>query len=250
MIVRTEAVVLQSIAFRETSRIVTLYTRANGKVTVIAKGARRPNSRFGSTLQPMSYTQVVFYTRQGRGIQTLTESSHVRLLSHIGRDMSKITAGLRIVELARALLQEEEQDPQAFDLLTEVLIRLNEVDGTEEHLVFWFQMQLAALLGFAPDFERADVAGLSASRGHLALDTGAVLSRGGGVPSVRAASRNALRAFAVFARAELDNALNWPLPPEVAAELRELIVDYVRYHVEGAYPDRSERVLRQMRLDS
>ncbi len=247
MIVRTEAVVLKSIAFRETSRIVTLYTRARGKVTVLAKGARRPKSRFGSTLQPMSYTHVVFYMRRGRDIQTLTESSHVRLLSRIGRDMNKITAGLRIVELAHALLQEEEQDRQAFDLLTKVLTRLNEVDSNEEHVVFWFQMQLAAFLGFAPDFERADVAGLSESGGYLALDTGAVFSPGVAVPSARGASKSALRAFAVFARAELDKALTWPLPPRIAAELRGLIADYVRYHVEGAYPERSEKVLKQMR---
>ncbi|MEL6615154.1 MAG: DNA repair protein RecO, partial [Bacteroidota bacterium] len=70
MIVRTDAVVLRTLDFRETSRIVTLLTRQHGITGVVANGARRTKSVFGSTLQPTAYLQVVYYYKPGRGLQT------------------------------------------------------------------------------------------------------------------------------------------------------------------------------------
>ncbi|MEL7362835.1 MAG: recombination protein O N-terminal domain-containing protein, partial [Bacteroidota bacterium] len=48
MIVRTDAVVLRTLDYGETSQIVALFAREHGLLSVIAKGSRRPKSRFGS----------------------------------------------------------------------------------------------------------------------------------------------------------------------------------------------------------
>src|SRR5690554_5705058 len=109
MIHRTEAVVLRSMKYGETSRIVTLFTRDRGKITVLARGARLPKSRFGSTLGPMSFIQIVYYYKPTRSIQMLSESSYVQPFNGIGKRLDRITTGLRIIELVHALTQEEEQ---------------------------------------------------------------------------------------------------------------------------------------------
>ena len=93
MIIRTEAIVLRKMEYRETSQIVTLFTREKGKMAVLAKGARLLKSRFGSSLQPMSYTQVVFYHKPTRGLQTLSESAHVQPFHRISRDLEKSPSG-------------------------------------------------------------------------------------------------------------------------------------------------------------
>ena len=245
MIVRTDAVVLRAMDYGETSRIVTLFTRQHGRMTVMAKGARRPKSRFGATLQPLAYVQAVYYYRDGRTMQTLKEASHVHRFPALLADVERTLLGLRAVELVRALFEDEEPNPLAFNLLLHTLERL---DGAPApfHVFAHFQLRLGALLGFAPDVQRQDVLALGEDGGTLALDTGAVLPLGAGARAGRRASRAALRAFAVFARADLETALRMRLEPEVAHEVRDLLDAFLRYHVEDAFPDRVRRVAAQI----
>ena len=247
MIVRTEAVVLRSLDYGETSQIVTLFTRERGRVAVMAKGARLPKSRFGSSLQPMSYAQVVFYYKASRGLQTLTESAHVQLFSHIGRDLEKLSTGLRMAELVYALLHEEEASPPVFGLLLDTLRRLDEADVRAANLLLYFQLRLAAALGFAPAIDRTSVEALGEDGGLLALDQGAVLPTSAAAHRAGLrASRTALRAFAILARARPDMVTRMRLTSEAYDEVETLIEAYLRYHVQDAYPSRGRRVTGQL----
>ncbi len=247
MIIKTEAFVLRSIDYGETSRIVTLFTRRRGKLAVMAKGARRSGSRFGSSLQPMSYCSVVVYYKPSRSVQTLSESSHLHFFDGITRDLERVSCGLRIVELVHALMQEEEQNHRVFTLVLEVLERLNRTHERTENLLFYFQLQFASMLGFAPDVERAAVEALS-DTGFLSLETGAILPvRRPEGASIRPASRRALRAFAVCARADLEKVMQMRLDPKTRLEIGRLIDDFLRYHVEESFPTRAAKIVNQMR---
>ena len=63
--VKTQAVVLRSIRFGEADRILHLYTPHRGRVGAIAKGARRPRSRFGGRLEPFFRLDLMLH--EGRG---------------------------------------------------------------------------------------------------------------------------------------------------------------------------------------
>lgn len=249
MIIRTEAIVLRAMEYRETSQIVTLFTRERGKMAVLAKGARLLKSRFGSSLQPMSYTQVVFYHKPTRGLQTLSESAHVQPFHHISRDLEKISIGLRIVELVYALMEEEQQHPQVFNLLVEVLSRLDEADARAANLLPYFQMRLGSVLGFAPDIDRELLEHLPDDGGVLALDTGAILLPDAAPRAARRATRTALRAFAILARADLDTVMRMRLDADVRREIKALVEAFLRYHVEDAYPTRSDKIIGQLLRD-
>ena len=67
-------------AFRESSQIVTLFTREKGKITALARGSRKPKSQFGATLQPMAHIQAIFYYKTTRDLQTLSETAHLTVL--------------------------------------------------------------------------------------------------------------------------------------------------------------------------
>lgn len=245
MIVRTEAVVLRSIEYGETSRIVTLHTRHRGKVSVLARGARTVKSRYGSCLQPMAHIQAVYYYKPSRSLQTLSECSHVRAFYRIGRDLEKMTHGLRIVELAGGLLEEDE-NPDLFDLLVDVLGALNDADRGAANLLPYFQMKLASALGFRPGFTREAVAGLPDDGGILALDTGEIHATSVPVPSGVRGTKAALRALAICSRADVNHVLNLDLSSVERREVDRLIESFFRYHVASAYPSRSSRVITQL----
>lgn len=244
-IIRTEAVVLRSLDYGETSQIVTLLTHEKGKLGVMAKGARRTKSTFGATLQPMAYTQVVFYYKPTRELQILSESSHVESFHRLRRNLQSITVGLRIVELIDALVEEEAPQPQVLGLTVRALRRLNRTDERAANLWPYVQLRVAKLLGIAPAIERASVEAVD-DEGLLSKADGGVYPAGATPEAPRTASRAALRAYAVFAKADLDTVMRMELTPEVRREVENLVRDFLRYHVEEAYPHRSQEVIAQL----
>ena len=248
-IIRTEAVVLRSLDYGETSQIVTLFTREKGKLGVMAKGARRPKSSFGATLQPMAYTQVVFYYKPTRTLQTLSESSHVESFHSLRRDLESITVGLRIVELVDALMEEEDAQPEVFTLLVRTLRRLDIAETRVTNLWLYTQLRLARMLGVAPAVERDRVEAVTGDEGLLSLADGGVYpdgTRDAAPAEPRRASRAALRAYAVCARADLDTVMRLEMTPAVRREVEALVRDFLRYQFDDAYPDRSRSVIAQI----
>ena len=248
-IIRTEAVVLRSLDYGETSQIVTLFTREKGKVGVMAKGARRAQTPFGATLQPMAYTQVVYYYKPTRTLQILSESSHVESFHRLRDSLQRITVGLRIVELVDALMEEEDPQPAVFELIVRLLRRLDATERRGGNLWPFAQLQLAQCLGIAPSIERANVEAVGAE-GLLSKANGGVYPADAAPAAPRRASRQALRAYAVFAKADLDTVMRRDLTPAVRHEVETLVRDFLRYHVEEAYPDRSEAVIAQLTRES
>ena len=240
MILRTEAVVLRSIPYSETSQIATLFTREKGKLSVMAKGSRRPKSRFGSTLQVFSVVQAVVYYRATRTLHTLSECSHSLVMQL--DDLAQLTTAYRMVELTQALTQSEEQNPELFDLLVTLLARLQQPHASTMLLGLYYEMQLACALGFDPSFDREAVRSLPKDGGTLHLDDGKIESGlAQSATSVRG-SWAALRAFAILSRAELDVIVQMTTP--ALDEVTELVTRYVRHHVAEAYPDRAQKVIK------
>jgi DNA repair protein RecO (recombination protein O) len=246
MIVRTEAIVLRTMNYGETSQIVTLFTRERGKLSVLARGARVPKSRFGSTLQPGSYIQAVLYYKPTRDLQNLTETSHLRVFLYTAQELVRITLALRVVELTNALMQQEQYHPLVFNLLVQTLERLNDAGTHAGNLLPYFQIRLAAILGFSPSVDRESVQALPEEGGLLLLDTGSITGAGVAYNAWRRASRAALRAFAICARADLNDVMRMTLKPEVRTELDSLVEDYLRFHLEDAYPSRSAKIIQQI----
>jgi DNA repair protein RecO (recombination protein O) len=246
MIIRSEAIVLRSMEYSESSRIATLLTRQQGKVAVIAKGARRTNSRFGSTLMPMAYVQAVYYVKPARSLQTLSECSHVLRWRSLGRDLDRISVGLKAVELVHAMVQDQQDVPMVFNLTLQALRTLDRPEVSIRNVWPFFQLRLAGVLGFAPDLDRDTVRELPESGGFLSLERGSVSSTGSRSRTCLPASRSALRAFGVLALTDLETTLRMNLDEPTLMETSRLVEDYLRYHVQESYPDRASKVLRQL----
>ncbi|MEL6445206.1 MAG: DNA repair protein RecO [Bacteroidota bacterium] len=246
MIVRTDAVVLRTLDYGETSQIVALFTREHGLLSVIAKGSRRPKSRFGSTLQPLAYVQAVYYFREGRGLQTLKETAHVQRFSTLPLDLDRLTRGMRMLELVRALFEEGEPNPAVFNLLLRGLHWLDTEPPRPANGLCHVQLRLATLLGFAPDVRREDLEALPEHGGVLRLDDGSIAPPEAASKAGLRASRAALRAFAIFARTDLGTSARLALDDATRDETERLVDAYLRTHVGDGYPTRVPKVARQL----
>jgi DNA repair protein RecO (recombination protein O) len=149
-VIKTDAVVLRSMDYRETSKIITLYTRQSGRMGVMVKGARQRKNTFGSTLEPLSYIAAVIYTKEGRDLQLLTECDHRRVFRSIPASLEKMTVGLAVLEIMNLVTHDGQDNNPLFDLLVETLTVLDGPIANPDLLLAYFEIALAVVLGFRP----------------------------------------------------------------------------------------------------
>lgn len=151
-IATTNAVVLRSVKFQESSRIVTFYTERFGRLAGIVKGARKSPGRFGSSLQPMAQVTLVVYRKPGREVQTVSQCDLAFAYRRIPTDLDRMAAGLQMVELVTMAARHEEENPGLYSLLSGSLRDLDGGDGPAAAALYRFELALAAALGFGTDF--------------------------------------------------------------------------------------------------
>lgn len=98
-LIRSEGIVLRTRAFRESSKIAIVFTRTSGRIDLLARGARRPGSRFGAALEMGTEASFIYYERENSTLWTL--SSADILLSHqtLRETPATLSALARILKL-------------------------------------------------------------------------------------------------------------------------------------------------------
>jgi DNA repair protein RecO (recombination protein O) len=161
MITKTDAVVLKAMKYRDTSKIVTFYTRRFGKLKGIAKGARQPRNKFGSSLDPLSQVSLVIYKKEQRDLHLISQCDLRSTPKNTRSDLGKMAAGLAVLELVDQVAHEEEGHEALYTLLSETLERIEHAEQNVLNLFFAFVLRSSALLGFLPDLDSCSHCGRS-----------------------------------------------------------------------------------------
>jgi DNA repair protein RecO (recombination protein O) len=158
--VKTEAIVLRSIRYGEADRILHLYTAHRGRIGAIAKGVRKPRSRFGGRLEPFFRLDLVLH--EGRGdLSTVTGAHTLDAHANLRADGPALGAAARGCDAVLRLCDSEDPNPAAYNLLCRYLSILDgseSVDGTGAAdgaaglaTALAFRLKLALAAGFAPE---------------------------------------------------------------------------------------------------
>jgi DNA repair protein RecO (recombination protein O) len=156
---RTEAIVLRSIRYGEADRILHLYTPDRGRLSAIAKGARRARSRFGARLEPFFHIRAVLHEGRSElltvtGVDTVT--AHRRLREHA----ATLDTAARACDAVTRLFETADPHPEVFRLLANEL-GLLEADPAHGRpgngLAFRLKLLLAA--GIVPQLAACAVCG-------------------------------------------------------------------------------------------
>ena len=152
---KAEGIILRRIKYSETSLIVTLYTREYGKIGLIAKGARNPKSKFVGSLEPASCVSIIYYHKEGRDLQMLSEVDSMRSNSSIINSIRKIAVAFAIVNLIDSVVTESESNEDIFDLLKESLLALNDRE-IDIPILWYFEINLLRQIGFEIDVDNPE----------------------------------------------------------------------------------------------
>lgn len=180
MITKTDAIVLKSMKYRDSSKIVTFYTRRFGKLKGIAKGARQMKSKFGASLEPISAVSLVLYKKEHRDLQLISECDVVKTYKTIHSELDRMAVALSVLELLNQLTHDEEGNEALYLLLVQTLDEVERAKKNCVNLLFAFEIRCAAVFGFAPNLEVCSVC-------HRGLD-----DMGSGGPAVIQLSKGAV----------------------------------------------------------
>jgi len=150
----TEAIVLRAIRFSEADSILSLLTFQRGRVSAIAKGARRPKSRLGGRLQPGVRVHLTLH--EGRGdVHGIRGAALVEPNAGLWADSYRLLAASAVLETAMRALPEHEPSDGAYHLTTRALGLLARTSPRQrpprlDPLVLGYRTKLLVAIGFLP----------------------------------------------------------------------------------------------------
>lgn len=147
---QTDAIVLRVFPWSETSCIASIYTRDFGKLSVLAKGARRPKSPFEAALDLLSYCRVVFIPKSGDALYLLTEAKLLRRFRAGTNDLLRLYCGYYIAELIERLTDKGDVQSELFELAEQTMLALHERGSEIRAIVLRFELQLLRIVGHLP----------------------------------------------------------------------------------------------------
>lgn len=244
---KASALVLRVIDFSETSAVVTLFTREFGKISGMAKGARRTKGPFEHALDLLAQCRIVFLRKSSGALDLLTEAKLERRFRPRGRDLASLYAGYYVAELLIELTHDYDPHPELFDAAVQTLAELAG-NGAASAVVLRFELVALRLLGHLPSF--ADCVECGADVAHSGRVSFGVLAGGVLCEKCRVGKRQlvsvsgaVVEALGRFA-ADDEAWRSAELPGAVRGELRGVLNNYLA-HLIGHRPKMHEYLVMQ-----
>jgi len=152
MILSTEAIVIASQKYGDSSKIITFFTKDFGVIKAIAKGSLQIKSKFGSALEILSYVNINFYNKHEGHLQLLSDAEILRPYYNLSKSLEHITIGFALCETILKTLDENYKNSIIFANLVESLNCLNNLPFNPANILIKFLIDLANILGFSINF--------------------------------------------------------------------------------------------------
>lgn len=166
---RTDAIVLSTRRYQEADSLLLLLTPEKGKVSAIARGARKPTSKRAGKLQPFSFVEIQLY--RGKSLQTVEQVDSKSMFSGILDSYEKFISSEAACELVSKAVPEGQESKAIFTYLLNFLSFIEKADSRKA-LVYAlaFEFGMLYLLGTGPHLENCITCGRHIEQGSISLD--------------------------------------------------------------------------------
>lgn len=243
MLEKCEGIVIRVNDYGETNKIVTIYTREWGKVGVMARGAKKPNSRLAAITQPFTYGYYLIQT--GRGLGGLQQGEIISSMKAIKEDIFLTAYASYIAELTDKSTEDRKSNPYLFELFYQILNYINE--GLDpEVITLIYEMKMVNTLGLYPVLDKCSVCGCTEGRYSFSIREGGLLCHRcvEKDPYRFDISQAAIKLLRVFYYIDLKRLGNISVKEETKSELRKVVDSY--YEEYSGLNLKSKRFLKQM----
>ena len=233
MLHRTEAVIFKTTPFSEADLIVTAFTLDYGLVNAFAKSSRKIKSRFGSSLEPLTYAKISFWGREESTLPRLTQSDIIKPFQSLRERSGYYFRVMEIIELTLSLLAERETNRECFHLLITTLNRI-ENGRSENGEVFntiLYKLRLLDMVGYGPRLEgcaRCGTSGYNFYISHGSIICGTCAQ---GMDSPMRLSLGLIRLYASLRKWDISKIDRIKMTGTLLAELSEVLNSHIQHTI-------------------
>lgn len=243
-LIKTEALILRTVPFQESSSIVRIFTREQGKIAVIAKGARRLKSEFRGLLEPLNHIEAIYYYKSTRDVQTLSKIELLNSFLASAASIESTILGTALLEIIDKIVHDHQHDSEIFDSTVTHLKTMEAKPDYSKFVFIRFLQNLAEIMGYRLNVE-------TCRRCRAALLDGAFYDPGNAVllcadcgQHFSSGHRLSQQDLAFLTEPTITEA--GPLINE--EKLRRLFLHYLSYHLDAALELKSLRMLSALKM--
>lgn len=229
MIYSTEALVFKSTPYSEADLIVTFFTKEYGLLNLFAKGPRKIKSKFGSSLEPLTYSRISFIGREDK-MQKIIQSDIVHSFQSIRENIALFFKVADIIKMILNILPHREPNENLFSSFTEILFSIENSKKTEPYALF-MKIKALQILGYLPDFKICGACNKSLN-GDFYYSKGFILCKNcyqKRQDKSYKLSRGAIRLLGEFSKWEV----NYLSRVKISSILIEEIEKFIKQHISG-----------------
>lgn len=242
MLLETEAIVLRSVDYQESSRIVTLFTQEKGKIAIIAKGARKPKSRYAGFFEIGQHLSISLYFKEGRGVHTLKEADFATRSFSNRTDLMKMIQLQRVMELSDQLLVEEEVNDEKWEFLVKMIPWLDQQAQVPPNLFCYAQLRIAEIQGIGLSVQQQPIEdGIQG----IDLESGLITDRAHAT-RFYPLNPSCIQFLMLGIQDRSVSLLAFPLTNGERQKLEQTLDLYLQYHIDGLRPRRTDQIYREM----
>ncbi len=248
----TPAILLRRLDYGDFDVIITFFTLRKGKLTLIAKSAKKSTKRFAGILELFSILDVVAGGGRGKGLPVLQEAVLKQPFSDIRADFKKTAYASYWAELIYNWLEDYYEQDALYFLLEHALSELNSGQTAEEALHVLFQARFLTLTGHRPNLTACGqcqkaLENIPQARINIDLQMGGILCSS---CCNRSASRiflarGTIKQLLWIESGHLAKATRMKFSPPALEESTHFLEEFINYHL--GKPPRSLKFLRQIR---
>ncbi len=235
----TSAVLIRRIAYGDYDLILTFFSIDRGKISLIAKSAKKSKKRFAGILEPFSALELVGILPKRKGLPVLQEAVLLHPFPAIRKSIIKTAYASYWTELVNAWMEEGQPQKDLYRLLTEALHQLDAGLLPEAGISILFQIRFIAMAGLLPNLTDCNTCGtivdqIQQDRIHFDLAKGGlVCKKCCPNPDGRmlGLARGTIKNLVWMSKSDLEKAKRVRLSAQAVCEGLDMLEHFVPYHV-------------------
>ena len=238
---KDEAFVLFKRAYGESDRIMRLFTRASGKIAIIAKGANKSQKRFMNALEPFNHIRIEYFDKVGRTLARLENADILETNDGIEKSFGKTCVASFFTELVDRLTKEKEPHEALFYALMNLIATIKSREFTYSD-VLYYQFLMLNLMGFMPNLESCVYCGATVpehDKIHFSKQRGGILCGrcSMSIPNTTYAKPVIPSLMFIKSRSGLR------IDPEIKSQAQDIMEGFMSFHLDVEF--RSYRLMKK-----
>lgn len=158
-LIETESLILKSYSLSEADRIIVLFTRDQGLIRGVAKGARRLKSKFGSSLEPFSIVNAEYFQKDDRELVSIQNVELVRSSFEVASVPAYLKTFSYFADLIQAFMPLNDPNPTLYRMVRACIDTKVNDPADLAAIRLYFEVWLLRLVGYLPDWRKCSRCG-------------------------------------------------------------------------------------------